>query len=108
MPSGIKYDTDKPLLADMLLDFKEPLMELCKVWEFGKNKYGKSNWKQLDNGRERYTNALVRHLMVEVDKLTDDETEIYHAAHIAFNALARLYFIMKEEGGNDEHEQKGL
>ena len=93
--NGIKYDKNKPRLAEMIIDFKEPLESLCQVWEFGANKYGKSNWKQLDNGVERYTNALLRHLIAEDDNLFDDETKLLHAAHIAFNALARLYFIRK-------------
>ena len=96
MSKGTKYDQDKPRLAEMIIDFKEPLQELCKVWEFGAKKYSKSNWKLVENGKDRYTNALLRHLVAEEDKITDDETELYHAAHIAFNALARMYFILKE------------
>ena len=57
----------------------------------------KSNWKLVDNGRDRYTNALLRHLVQEDDNLMDDESKLLHASHIAFNALARLYFIMQEE-----------
>lgn len=93
---GIKFDDSKPRLAEMIIDFKEPLLELCKVWEFGANKYGKRNWKLVENGKDRYTNALLRHLIAEEDKLTDDETELLHCAHIGFNALARMYFILKE------------
>jgi hypothetical protein len=93
---GTKFDDGKPRLAEMIIDFKEPLLELCKVWEFGANKYSKSNWKLVENGKDRYTNALLRHLIAEEDKLTDDETELLHCAHIAFNALARMYFILKE------------
>lgn len=96
MEEGIKYDTDKPRLAEMIIDFKEPLLELCKVWEFGANKYSKSNWKFVDNGKDRYTNAMLRHLVQEDDSLVDDESGLLHASHIAFNALARLYFILRE------------
>ena len=96
LEKGIKYDSDKLRIAEMIEDFKEPLLELCKVWEFGANKYSKSNWKQLDNGRDRYSNALLRHLLAEVDNPVDDESHLLHASHIAFNALARLYFILKE------------
>lgn len=94
---GIKYDDGKPRLAEMVIDFKEPLIELCKVWEFGANKYSKSNWKLVDNGRDRYTNALLRHLVQEDDCLVDNESKLLHASHIAFNALARLYFIIKNK-----------
>lgn len=94
---GIKYDTDKPRLAEMIIDFKEPLLALCKVWEYGADKYSKSNWKLVDNGKDRYTNAMLRHLLQEEDKDKDDESGLLHASHIAFNALARLYFILKEK-----------
>lgn len=94
---GIKYDDGKPRLAEMIIDFKEPLLELCKVWEFGANKYSKSNWKQVDNGKDRYTNAMLRHLVQEDDCLVDDESKLLHASHIAFNSLARLYFIIKDK-----------
>lgn len=96
MEEGIKYDTDKPRLAEMIIDFKEPLLALCKVWEFGANKYSKSNWKLVDNGKDRYTNAMLRHLVQEEDNPVDDESLLLHASHIAFNALARLYFILQE------------
>jgi len=95
LSSGIKYDDGKPRIAEMLVDFKGPLLELCKVWEFGANKYSKSNWKEVDNGIDRYTNAMLRHLLAEEDSMVDDESNLLHAAHIAFNALARLYFIVE-------------
>ena len=93
---GIKYDNNKPRLAEMIVDFKEPLEALCTVWEFGANKYGKSNWKDLENGFDRYSNALIRHLFAENNNWFDDESKLLHASHIAFNALARLYFVIKE------------
>lgn len=95
MSEGIKYDSNKPRLAEMIIDFKEPLLQLCKVWEFGANKYEKSNWKLVENGKDRYTNAMLRHLVQEEDFLFDDESKLLHASHIAFNALARLYFIIE-------------
>lgn len=95
MGEGIKFDGGKPRLAEMIQDFAVPLRELCKVWEFGALKYGKSNWKELDNGEERYTNAMLRHLLEEHP--FDEETNFLHAAHIAFNALARLHFIVEKQ-----------
>ena len=93
---GIKHDKGKLRLSEMLIDFAPALEELCKVWEFGANKYGKSNWQQVENAKDRYTNALLRHLFAEKNDLYDSESEILHAAHIAFNALARLWFISQE------------
>ena len=98
MSEGIKFDGGKLRLAEMLQDFRLPLSAVCRVWEFGADKYEKSNWKKVDNAVDRYTNAMLRHLMEEEAKPFDDESEILHAAHVAWNALARLYFIMHEKG----------
>lgn len=95
--TGIKYDKNKLRLAEMFIDFCIPMEELCKVWEFGANKYKKSNWKKLEDPINRYTNALLRHLIAEEKETYDTESTYLHAAHIAFNALARLYFIKKQE-----------
>ena len=97
MKEGTKYDNGKLRLAEMFIDFKIPMEELCKVWEFGANKYEKSNWKKLQNPIDRYTNAMLRHLIAEETNLVDDESKLLHAAHIAFNALARLYFIVRNK-----------
>lgn len=91
---GIKYDEGKLRIAEMLEDFAEPLQELCKVWQFGADKYSKGNWKLVDNAEDRYTNAMLRHLMAEKLNYRDMESELPHAAHVAWNALARLYFII--------------
>ena len=98
MSEGIKFDGGKLRLAEMMQDFRLPLSAVCRVWEFGADKYEKSNWKKVDNAVDRYTNAMLRHLMEEEAKPFDDESELLHAAHVAWNAIARLYFIMHEKG----------
>ena len=97
MDEGTKYDSGKPRIAEMVGDFKEPLLAICKVWEFGADKYEKSNWKKVDNAIDRYTNAMMRHLLEEVDNPIDSESGLHHAIHVAWNAIARLYFILQEE-----------
>ena len=97
MEEGIKYDSGKPRIAEMIIDFADPLVEVSKVWSFGANKYTKSNWKKVDNAIDRYTNAMLRHLIAEQDQLRDSESELIHAAHVAWNALARLHFIVQEQ-----------
>ena len=43
-----------------------------------------------------YTDALYRHLLAESPD--DPDTGLLHAAHAAWNALARLELLLKEEG----------
>lgn len=97
MKEGTKYDEGKVRLAEMILDFKDALFAVCRVWEFGADKYEKSNWKKVSNAKDRYTNAMLRHLCEEDTYSVDKESHLLHAAHVAWNALARLYFILKEE-----------
>lgn len=97
---GVKYDNGKPRIGEMIEDFGPELLEVCKVWEFGANKYGKSNWKEVENGFERYTNAMWRHYLKEKEQIVDDETDILHATHLAWNALARLHFVLEREKTN--------
>lgn len=95
VPLGVKHDTGKPLIADMIQDYKVQLLELCKVFEYGTKTYGLGNWKQLEDGKERLTNAMIRHFLKE-DEVYDEETGLLHAAQVFFNAGGRLYFILKE------------
>lgn len=92
---GIKYDEGKPRLGEMIKDFAEVLREVSRVWAFGADKYEKSNWKLVKNAEDRYTNALLRHLTEEDTEVFDKESGFLHATHVAWNALARLYFILK-------------
>lgn len=91
---GVKHDNGKPLIGDMIIDYKVQLLELCKVFEHGTKTYGLGNWKQVENGEERFTNAMIRHLLRE-NEVYDEETGLLHAAQVFFNAGARLYFILE-------------
>lgn len=92
--TGVKLDNEKPKLADMLFCFQEVLPELCKIYEFGTNKYGESNWKKVENGENRFKNALIRHFLS--NKKYDDETGVLETAHVAYNALMVLWFELQE------------
>ena len=100
MSEGIKYDSNKPRLAEMIISFKEPIIGLCKVFEFGANKYGLDNWKDLENGEVRYLNAFLRHALSDED--IDTESGLPHCYHMLFNAMAYTYFV----GRRLKYEQK--
>ena len=98
---GIKHDAGKPKIADMIFDYKVQLLELCKVFEYGTKTYGLGNWKELEDGKERFTNAMMRHFLSE-DEVYDTETGLLHASQVFYNVGARLYYILKEmEQKND-------
>lgn len=89
--SGAKLDAGKPRVGLVLLGFPHALMEVAKVGTFGAGKYTDNGWKDVPNGQQRYTDAMLRHLLKEAQgEVFDNETGIAHAAHAAWNALARL------------------
>ena len=95
---GTKLDEGKPRVAEMIQDFSIPLEYVAKIWAFGADKYSKGNWKYVENGFNRYSNAMVRHLMAESDGHgVDSESELLHAGHVAWNALARLHFLLQAQ-----------
>lgn len=100
---GAKLDTGKPDMS-LLLMFGKALHEVARVGTGGKIKYTRGGWQEVDDGINRYTAALLRHLMQEhYDKMDSDLVaylgeETYHAAHTAWNALARLELMLREKG----------
>jgi len=84
-------------LGLVLLSFSRSLQEVGKVGTYGANKYSDGGWISVPNGQQRYTDAMLRHLMREADgEMLDPDTKLHHAAHTAWNALARLDLMLRE------------
>lgn len=96
---GLKLDAGKPRLSLVIMDFARALQEVSKVGTFGADKYTAGGWVSVPNGEQRYTDAMLRHLLQEATGETlDQESGLYHAAHTAWNALARLDLMLREIG----------
>lgn len=94
---GAKLDAGKNRLGLVFFGFSRALQEVGKVGTYGAQKYSANGWTQVPNGKERYTDALLRHLMKEADgEECDPDTGLAHAAHLAWNALARLEYILEK------------
>lgn len=94
---GAKLDQGKNRLGLVLLDFARALEAVGQIGTFGAAKYSASGWVKVPNGQERYTDALLRHLMAEGrGEATDEQSGLPHAAHTAWNALARLDLMLRE------------
>lgn len=88
MRQGKKYDTDK-LRWDLLL-WKQ-VNKVVEVLTFGAKKYGENNWKEVENGGNRYFAAAVRHLVAwRQGETVDKESGVHHLAH----AICCLLFLM--------------
>lgn len=90
---------DDKLRWDLLpLDLIEKIVE---VYHFGSKKYAPNTWKGLEDGENRYRAALLRHLTAhEKGELRDKESGLLHMQHLAWNAIALLYFAIKKENDN--------
>ena len=94
---GAKLDAGKIRAGLVLGGFARALREVSAVGTYGANKYTPNGWIQVPNGVERYTDAMHRHLLSEASgEARDKDTEILHAAHAAWNALARLDLMIRK------------
>lgn len=95
---GAKDDSEKPRMGLVLGGFARPLLEVARVGTFGARKYTDNGWQEVPNGMERYENALWRHwAALKAGETHDPETGLSHAAHLAWNALAFLWFALQEK-----------
>ena len=96
---GVKYDGAKIPVFQGAIDYFPRAIELvAAISAFGASKYAWKGWRTVPNGVERYSNALVRHLMAESKgEFEDSDSGLPHAAHGAWNALARLELILQEK-----------
>lgn len=91
MKQGKKFDDGK--LNWWLLPL-EPVEEIIKVLMHGAKKYGKFNWQDVDNYKERYYSALHRHLTSwRKGERLDQETNLPHLAHAG---CCLLFLLWKE------------
>jgi len=103
--SGAKDDSKKPDLDLVLGDFATALQLVGCVGTYGAKKYSKHGWLVVDNGVRRYSSAMLRHYFLESEgEYLDSETDLPHAAAVAWNALARLQLILNER--KDKMENK--
>lgn len=97
--------TMRPLKPRLSLLDDEFLMEMAKVGDFGTIKYAEEDWR--DNAfvkvKARIDSAK-RHLGKFASSAysdLDDETNLSHMAHLAFNAMM-LYWIAKHRSERDD------
>lgn len=99
---GAKLDSGKPD-ASLLGMFGRALLAVADVGTGGKIKYTRGGWQSVEDGVNRYTAAMLRHYFLEQESAYDADLvdylghETLHAAHVAWNALARLELILREQ-----------
>ena len=108
---GAKLDAGKVMVGMVMTGFHRALLHVAKVGTKGAIKYSEFGFLSVDRGKERYTDAMMRHWLKEdyeefdmVDEQGNPGTEELHAACVAWNALARLEFILMAKEKIDKEE----
>ena len=94
---GAKLDAGKaPVVRGALHYFPRALAAVAEVSAYGARKYTWRGWETVPDGVARYSDALGRHLLAEGYEERDGDTGLLHAAHAAWNALARLELMLRK------------
>lgn len=91
--TGSKHDTGKPLMGAVP---PNALLAVARVLTFGAEKYGRDNWRQVENAETRYLDAALRHINAyQRGEAVDPESGESHLAH----AVCSLMFMIELQEG---------
>ena len=99
---GAKLDAGKPAVWRGLFDyFPRACSAIAEVSTIGAKKYAWKGWEVVPDGFARYSDAMVRHILAEsIEGLFDNGPKgigTLHAAQVAWNAMARLELLLREQ-----------
>jgi len=103
---GAKLDLGKaPVAQGATAYFPRAIAAVAEVSAFGASKYAWNGWETVSDGITRYENALARHQIAAAAEggfenrhtSADKDSGLLHAAHAAWNALAVLELILREQ-----------
>jgi hypothetical protein len=98
--TGEKGDAGKPAIYSNLLNmFPLTCLAVAQASAFGAERYGHDNWRAVPDGVNRYSDALLRHLLEDG---LDPASGLPHEAHAAWNALARCELLLREVKAEEE------
>lgn len=100
---GAKLDAGKVRPSLILGDMARALLAVAEVGTDGAIKYSDGGWQHVSNGIKRYIDAKDRHRLHGAMERRDPTTGHLHLAHEAWNALAALELMLREE----EREKAG-
>ncbi len=107
---GSKLDDGKPAIWQGLLSyFPRACLAVADVSTRVAKKYTWKGWESVPNGIERYGDAMARHQVKEgIEGLYDIGPgglgpDVLHAAQCAWNALARLELILRQQESKNGH-----
>ncbi|MGL4641060.1 MAG: dATP/dGTP diphosphohydrolase domain-containing protein [Shewanella sp.] len=103
---GAKLDAGKVRPALVLRGFARALLEVSKVGTYGATKYTENGWMEVPNGVDRYSDAKMRHWFKDATGETHDpDTKLFHKAHEAWNVLAELELMLRQQEREYRHTE---
>ena len=102
--TGKKYDSGKSMVGTLCRVFPRALLGIGTCIAFGTKKYpNPKNWSLVEDGFNRYTDSLMRHLLkMFAGQEVDPETKLPHIFHVCWNALAIAEFYLMKHKEIDE------
>lgn len=99
VPGAVKYDNGKaPIFRGAIAYFPGAIAGVAAISAFGATKYAWNGWLHVPDGLNRYTDAMVRHLIAEAEgQVVDPDSGLPHSWHTAWNGLARAELILRQE-----------
>jgi hypothetical protein len=91
--TGSKHDSGKPLMGAVP---PNALLAVARVLTFGAEKYGRDNWRKVENVETRYLDAALRHINAyQRGEAADPESGESHLTH----AVCSLMFMLEMQEG---------
>ena len=95
---GAKLDQGKPECAQIFVMFSKALYDVAKVGSVGARKYSMGGWEHVENGFNRYDDAVLRHFLKRKQgEEFDKDSGLLHLSHEAWNALAKLELYLRSK-----------
>lgn len=95
---GAKLDAGKsPVFRGLLDYFPRACLAIAQVSEAGAKKYSWKGWEKVDDGVNRFSDALVRHIVNESIEGEYDPEGFLHKAQQAWNACAALELFLRQK-----------
>jgi hypothetical protein len=93
-----------PVRRGLLEYFPRACMAVADISASGAQKYAWAGWESVPDGVARYGDAEARHICKQaIEGPIDQDYGHLHAAHEAWNAMARLELILREMDKNPTH-----
>lgn len=100
---AVKYDAGKiPVFRGAVAYFPRSVALIAAISQFGARKYAWKGWEHVPEGFDRYSDAMVRHMLAEAEgEILDSDSGLPTIGHTLWNSCARTELWLKE---HKEHE----